>query len=187
MNDSVTMIRENLDNIPSFILPSGYSIKWYEHGDEKVWEEIQSASDRYNKITSDLYHIEFGFNEEQLHSRQCYILDHEGIAIGTATAWFDDSNKGLPSGRVHWVAIVPTSQGLGLAKPLMTTICERLKSIGHGRAYLTTSTARIPAINLYLMFGFAPNIVGKKDLEAWQRIQNQLKYPPRMASGAAAC
>jgi GNAT superfamily N-acetyltransferase len=176
------MIRDNLDNLPQFTTPPGYAIRWYERGDEKAWRDIQAASDRYNTITQDLYRTEFGYNDEQLHGRQCYVVDDKGIAVGTATAWYDDSYKELSYGRIHWVAILPTKQGLGLAKPLMTTVCERPKSLGHRRAYLTTSTARIPAINLYLKFGFAPDVISQKDVEIWQGIQNQLKYSLRLTA-----
>ena len=38
----VKMIRENLDNIPEYSLPSGYSIRWYRRGYEKHWQAVQS-------------------------------------------------------------------------------------------------------------------------------------------------
>ncbi len=174
MNDLVSMVREDLYNIPAFTLPPGYSIRWYGQGDEKAWVEIQAASDRFNTITPELYRGQFGTDVPELHRRQCFILDHQGMAIGTATAWFDENYRGRPFGRVHWVAIIPSSQGRGLAKPLMTTVCERLASLGHSRAYLTTSTARIPALNLYLRFGFVPEIKSESDRQAWQAVQDRL-------------
>jgi GNAT superfamily N-acetyltransferase len=67
-------------------------------------------------------------------------------------------------------------QGKGLANPLMSIICHRLRELGHSRFYLTTSTARIPAINLYLKFGFQPEINSNEDLLAWREISNKLKY-----------
>ncbi len=177
MSDMITMIRKNLDNIPDFTLPTRYTLRWYQHGDNQIWRDIQSPSYEPNQITSELFEREFGFDEKQLRHRQFYILNSNGIAIGTATAWFNDDYNGLPYGRIHWVAIVPSSHGLGLAKPLMTIACERLKSLGHERAYLTTSTSRIPAVNLYLKFGFTPEIASKEDWEAWRLVQDQIKYP----------
>ncbi len=176
MNDEVTMVRENLDNIPHFVLPLGFAIRWYEPGDDKTWTEIQSRADKYNDITQDLFGKAFGFDEQQLRDRQCYVVDQNGIAVGTATAWYDDYH-GTNFGRIHWVAIVPESQGLGLAKPMMSAVCERLLALGHSQAYLTTSTARIPAINLYLKFGFVPKVTDPRERQAWQEIRAQLKYP----------
>ena len=68
----------------------------------------------------------------------------EHAANGTTTAWYNEDYRGLPFGRVHWVAIVPEMQGRGLAKPIMSAVCHRLRELGHGRAYLTTTTVRIP-------------------------------------------
>lgn len=168
------MIRENLDEIASFELPPSFSIKWYEPGDEKPWVEIQKRADQYNTITLELFEREFNRDTESLAQRQCFLIDKRGTAIGTATAWFDNNHNGLPYGRLHWVAIVPEFQGQGLAKPLLTTVCQRLRELGHKRAYLTTSPVRIPAINLYLEFGFAPEIKDIHDSEVWDDIQRRM-------------
>ena len=172
--ESVTMIRENFDEITCFELPPSFSINWYEPGQEKSWVEIQRSADQYNTITLELFDREFNRNTESLAQRQCFLIDMHGTAIGTGTAWFDNHN-GLPYGRLHWVAIVPKMQGLGLAKPLLTTLCQRLRELGHRRAYLTTSPERIPAINLYLEFGFAPEIKDIHDSEVWDDIQNNIR------------
>lgn len=77
--------------------------------------------------------------------------------------------------RVHWVAIAPCAQGRGLAKPLMTNICRRLRDLGHQRAYLTTAPERIVAINLYLKFGFVPVFKGETERAVWQEIQREIE------------
>ena len=72
------------------------------------------------------------------------------------------------------MAIIPSMQGRGLAKPLLTVVCNRLRDLHHQRAYLITGTARIPAIKLYLKFGFVPDIQSEQDAEAWRSIQAKL-------------
>ncbi|MCD6291766.1 MAG: GNAT family N-acetyltransferase [Anaerolineae bacterium] len=176
-NISINMVREHLDDIPDYPPPPGYLIHWYEPGDEKHWLNIHLVADKYSTITPELYVREFGRDPQLLHKRQFFLLSPTGAAIGTATAWFDDDYQGLPYGRVHWVAIVPEMQGRGLGKVLMTTVCKRLRALGHDRAYLVTSTARIPAINLYLQFGFMPHIRSEEDLRVWQALRPRLKGP----------
>jgi GNAT superfamily N-acetyltransferase len=179
-NHSISMIRENLDEIPRFDVPPSFSIKWYEPGDEKRWVEIQKSADHYNTITPELFDREFNKDTQSLAQRQCYLIDIHGIPIGTATAWFDNDHNGLPYGRLHWVAIAPKLQGQGLAKPLLTAVCQRLRELGHTRAYLTTSSERIPAINLYLGFGFAPEIKDLHDSEVWDDVQRRIRMKKRL-------
>jgi GNAT superfamily N-acetyltransferase len=170
------MVREHLNNIPHYPLPAGYSLWAYQPGDERRWVRIQALADRYNEITPALFVREFGRDPAELAARQLFLCDPTGGAIGTATAWHGKLISDQPIGRIHWVAIVPDRQGQGLAKPLIAATCWRLRELGHARAYLTTSTARVPAINLYLRFGFQPVVGSLEARRAWQVIQPQLKY-----------
>jgi len=166
-NLSIKMARDNLESIPEFALPQSYSLRWYEPGDEAVWMRIQLRADTLNQITAELFEQQFGSDNALLAMRQCYLMNAEGAEIGTATAWFKNDFEGRNFGRVHWVAIVPEYQGRGLAKPLMTAICRRLCELGHARAYLSTSSARVKAIRLYLRFGFKPLIRSVEEREVW--------------------
>lgn len=177
-NMPVSMVRDDLDDIPYFELPSNYALKWYELGDEKAWISIHERSDSFNDFSVELFVREFEERPEDLPRRQCFILDESGTPIGTGTAWFNENyNNWGTIGRLHWIAIVPERQGVGLAKPLLTILCRRLKELGHQKAYLTTSTVRIPAINLYLKYGFKPEIQAENDEIAWSQIKSLLKYP----------
>ena len=172
----IRMIRDNLDNIPDYSLLAGYSIRWYEPGYEKYWQAVQLLADVYTRVTPDLFEKEFGTDTQLLSERQCFLCDSKENIIGTASAWLDDQGKKSP-GRIHWVAIIPQEQGRGLAKPLLTKVCNRLKELGHSRTHLTTQSVRIPAINLYAKFGFAPVIDSDRDREIWEKLQKHIKYP----------
>jgi GNAT superfamily N-acetyltransferase len=176
-NRLVTMVREHLENIPVFLLPPAYTLRPFQPGDEQLWLKIQSAADRYNSITLELFAREFGGDQDRLATRQLYLCDSDQGAIGTATAWFNKSYQGRPYGRVHWVAILPEHQGLGLAKPLMSVTLQRMSKLGHERAYLTTSSARIAAINLYLQFGFVTQPQSSDERIIWHRILEGNKEP----------
>lgn len=177
------MIRESPGGLPIYAVPASFSLKWYQPGDEKLWLDIQARADEYNDITPQLFENQFAGDVAALAERQCFLLNAEDQAIGTATAWFDHNYDGQGAGRVHWVAIVPQMQGRGLAKPLMTAVCCRLRDLGHERAYLTTALERIPAISLYLKFGFVPVLKSELDSTVWQEVQQRLKCPPLRLTG----
>jgi GNAT superfamily N-acetyltransferase len=169
----VLMVRENLENIPEFALPAGFSFRWYQPGDEAIWLQVDTLANPDSPLTPDFFNQCFGSDPGVLTRRQCYLLNPTGQAIGTATAWFDDDFEGARFGRVHYVAIVPEYQGRGLSKPLMTITCRRLRQLGHDRAYLATFTARIPAINLYRQFGFVPLIRNAEEAAAWHAVRER--------------
>lgn len=174
-NIRVLLVREHWDHLAEYSLPPGWAIRWFEPGDETVWGRIQTAADHFNAITPDLFTRQFGNDQAMLARRQCYLLETGGAAIGTGTAWFNDNFQGKPYGRVHWVALLPEFQGLGLAKPLMTMLCGRLRELGHERAYLTTSTSRIPAIKLYRHFGFVPFIRSAYEADIWRELDQLME------------
>jgi len=206
-NLPLKMARANLENLPEFALPAGFSLRWYQPGDESHWRHIHLAAERFIEITPELFNDRFGANTNLLPERQCYVLEPRGEVIGTGTAWFGGpfplprgggegqgegeqvettkhptpniehrtSNAPLTLigtlwGRVHWMAMLPEVQGRGLGKALLTAICQRLRELGHERAYLHTSAARLPAIRLYLKFGFEPVIRNDGEAAAWEKI-----------------
>ena len=180
-NVRIRMVREDLEDVPEFGLPAGFSFRWYDSGDEKVWLKIQKSADSYNAITPEWFDWEFGLDHEPLRRRQCFLLNHTKKPVGTATAWFDEDFEGASIGRVHWVAVVPEYQRRGLGKALMTQICRCLKEKGHEKSYLMTSSGRLPAIKLYLRFGFQPLIRTADDRAAWQALDECLQLSPAAA------
>ena len=167
------MVRDDLENIPRFDLPPNYSLRTYRPGDEKNWTTIHQQADELNAITPQSFSEQFGSDLSLLADRQFYLTNGSGDAAGTGTAWFNKDFQDGKYGRVHWLAILPELQGQGLARPLMTWICGRLKELGHERACLTTSSERVKAIRLYLRFGFKPWFAGPEDQEAWEAMRRQ--------------
>ncbi len=162
-NEFVRMERDTLEEIPCHPLPSGFSAKWYEPGDEQLWIDVHLKAEKYQESKEAVYVGEFGTDTETLRRRQLFLLDDRGNPVDTATAWFDDDYHGHRHGRVHWVAVVPEYQGRGLSKPLVSLVLARLVELGHDRAYLRTTTARLHAIYLYVKFGFVPSLRTPED------------------------
>jgi hypothetical protein len=55
MNHRLTMVRDDLENIPRFDLPPNYSVRTYTPGDEKNWTTIHLQADELNAITPQLF------------------------------------------------------------------------------------------------------------------------------------
>lgn len=173
----IFMIRPNLDDIPVFNLPKPFKLRNYHKGDEENWFQIYKAADHYNKIYSAMFKEYFGADEVKLGRRQFYICNEDDQTIATATSWYNEDYHGESIGRVHWVAVHPDYQGLGLAKPLISNVLNRFKELGHKKCYLRTLSVRTPAICLYLSFGFRPDIRTVKDKEIWRKIGQRLNHP----------
>ena len=41
MKTKIIMTIDNLENIPYYKLPEGYSFRYFEKGDENIWSEIE--------------------------------------------------------------------------------------------------------------------------------------------------
>jgi GNAT superfamily N-acetyltransferase len=172
--ESVSMVRVSGEQFPQFALPSGFSVTWYRPGCEAWWHDVQLRSDKLTSITRDTFGKYFGEALHELPRRQCFLLEPAGHPIGTATAWFDHNYHGQSWGRLHWVAILPKWQGRGLGKALMSAVCARLHDLHPERSFLRTAPQRLPAIHLYLQFGFEPEIRSPEDRLVWEDILAQL-------------
>lgn len=170
-NKHVSLIRKDLKAIPEYSFPAYVKKRLFVPGDEKLWIKIQSVSDKYNTFDMQRFRNAFVNDYESIAQRQYYLFK-EKQPIGTATAWYADNKKDGPYGLVHWFAIMPEFQGRGLAKPLMSLLLDHMRQLGHVRAKINTNTVRIPAINLYLKFGFRPVIRNSDDYAAWQIVKS---------------
>jgi GNAT superfamily N-acetyltransferase len=176
----IFMIRRSVDGVPQFDFPDGFVAAFYRPGDKSIWLDIHHQCydpEGRIKITPETFDQNFGTNHHVLAQRQLYVFDITGRAVGSTTAWFNDNYRGEKFGQIHWVAIVPDCQGKGLAKPMMTAAMNRFKELGHTRVYLGTQTTRIPAIQLYLKFGFDPDIRTDEDKENWGLLKGIISNP----------
>lgn len=175
-NVDVNMLHRDLRRAPSFPLPHGYRMRPYRPGDLDTWLWIQAA-DPFFVPTAETFAASMPGDDAYLGSRVLFLLDPAGAAIGTITAWSSAKLTGEEIGQIHWVALVPTARGRGLGKPLLSTACAALRERGYSRAFLETNTRRVPALNLYLQFGFEPLLRDEGEQAAWRAIAPHLRSP----------
>jgi len=173
---SVNMIRADLKNIPQVEFPEGFSIRPMRVDEGAVWVDIHRDAENYLEVTPDMFMREFGGDPEAVPQRCFLIVNARGAAAGTISAWYDRDFRGRDYGRIHWVAVRPAYQRRGLAKAGLSFAMNRLAE-WHERAVLTTQTARLAAIRLYLDFGFVPDLVPSGAVEAWREVRTKLDHP----------
>ncbi len=150
----VFMAATRLTDIPRLEFPSGMHVRSYRPGDAATWTRIHEETAFYGVLPVGLHEREFGTDEAALAERQLFVVDSEGRDIATATAWFNDPEHGLPGGRLHWVAVVPDAQRMGVALALVGAVAARFEALGETAAYLTTDGHNARAIALYGRLGF---------------------------------
>lgn len=168
------MVRKSLKGLPDYPLPDGFRIRLFEKGDQNTWVRIHQETEGYHTVDPDLFTREFGKDLSKLQQRQFFIIDKNGIPIGTASAWDDNELAGRGFGRIHWVAIVPDYQGKGLAKALTSRVCHRFHELGHKQALVTTENFRLNAIHIYRKFGFEPFPRNEAEKEFWEQYTREL-------------
>jgi beta-glucuronidase len=171
----VRMVRSHMRDIPQASFPIGFSIRTMRPDEGPLWTDVQRDAERMFSISDDLFDREFGHDPQGI-ARRCFLIVNEhGAAVGTLSAWYSRDEEGKESGQIHWVAVRPAYQGKGLARAGLAYAMNKLAE-WHGSAWLGTSTSRLPALKLYLDFGFGPLIRSDADLFAWRRVREKLRH-----------
>jgi beta-glucuronidase len=170
------MIRPHLQDIPQVAFPEGFAIRPMRLDEGGVWLDIQRDAEPYFPVADDLFVREFGRDPQATQWRSFLVIDGKGVAVGTISAWYDRDHRGSDDGMIHWVAIRPAYQGLGLGKAALAYALQELAE-RHDRAYLGTQSRRLPAIHMYLNFGFLPDLGSAEAIAGWREVKAQLSHP----------
>lgn len=177
----VKMERLDLAGIPMLAFPEGFGIRSLLPGEGALWRDIQRDTERLFAIEDDLFERQFGSDPEAQAHRCFFMTNERGAAVGTISAWYSRDEAGVDWGQVHWFAIRPAYQGRGLARPALAHALHMLAQ-WHDRAWLGTSSQRLPALKLYLDFGFVPRRDTPRAEEAWAQVRARLPHPALGAS-----
>jgi GNAT superfamily N-acetyltransferase len=170
------MIRSHLDDIPQMDFPTGFSIRPVQIAEGLIWTDIVLGAEQWLDLSNDLFAKEFGHDLQSVPQRCFFISDEKNTPIGTISSWYRQDYRKLDYGLIHWVYIRPSYQGKGLSKPALSFALQKL-ALWHERALLGTQAKRLPAINLYLNFGFVPDLTEPGAREDWHLLREQLQHP----------
>ncbi len=170
------MIRPTLDEIPQMPFPDGYGIRPMRLDEAGLWVDIQRDAEPYFDVQPEWFEQQFGSDLAAVPCRCYLVVNAKGVAVGTVSAWYKDDYHGETWGQVHWLAVRPAYQRLGLARAALAYCLSQLAR-WHDRAFLGTQSARIGAVRLYLEMGFVPDLDHPGAREAWLAIRDQVGYP----------
>jgi beta-glucuronidase len=173
---SLHMVRPNLDDIPHAPFPKGFGIRPMRLGEGAMWVDIERDAEPYYPIADDLFAREFGRDPQATQWRSFLVVNDKGVAVGTVSAWYNRDYHGQDHGVIHWIAIRPAYQGLGLGKAALAYALHQLNK-WHERCYLITQSRRLPAIHMYLNFGFLPELAVPGAEVGWREVKAQLQHP----------
>ena len=172
----VYMIRPHLADIPYFPFPDGFGIRSMRLDEGALWVDIQRDAEPYFSMGAGAFWQEFGYDLQATQWRSYIVTDAKGLGIGVISAWYNQEFKGGRWGQIHWVALRPAYWGKSLAKPMMSYTLTQMAQ-WHDRAFLGTQTKRLPAIKLYLGFGFVPDLDPPGAVKAWREVAARLRHP----------
>jgi ribosomal protein S18 acetylase RimI-like enzyme len=165
---NILMERKKGKPLFRYELPEGFRFVLFRPGDEKAWAEIETSVLEFDKEDDALYYFRESYMTymDELLKRCLFIEDAEGKKVATLTVWWTyTGNRRDPW--IHWVAVRPEYQGLGLGKALVSKGMKHLVEMeGDRNVYLHTQTWSYRAIGIYRKAGF--EITKKKGLGGYK-------------------
>ena len=172
----VKMIRDHLSDIPQVGFPEGFKIRPMRLDEGGLWTDIWRDADSRADFSPQMFHNEFGHDLQATQWRSFIVTNPRGVAVATISAWYHRTFKGQDYGQIHWVAVRRDYWGRGLGKAMLTHALNQMAQ-WHDRAFLETQSKRIPAIKIYLDFGFIPDLDAPNAGDAWQNVKDNLDHP----------
>lgn len=162
------MRKASLDDLPELSvrighLPDGITLHTHINGEEAGWEALLEKS----------FGSYFNYNDcmkncPSYNPDSVFYLNRNGIDVAVAAAVV---NNDFPNeGWLHFVAVDPAAQGLGLSKHVVMAVLYSFYAHGIKSVVLSTDDFRIPAIKTYLRLGFKPIMSHESHEERWREV-----------------
>lgn len=154
----VIMKKTDVHSYPEYRLSNGFSFVSYTPSREYEWCQIQTRAGLTENVRKarEIFAQKFKPYTELLAEHCIFIVDDKNRAVASAALW-PGKHFGTEHWRIHWVAVDPDYQGMGMGKALMTCLMDIFNSGDHGDwLYVTSQSWNYCAINIYYHFGFRP-------------------------------
>ncbi|WP_271754428.1 GNAT family N-acetyltransferase [Cohnella sp. JJ-181] len=152
---NVIMKRQAGRPFPQAELPEGYAIVRYTPGSERQWAEIEASVDEFGSVEEAARYFQKRYLPlaGELEKRLLFVENAQGESVGTIMCWWDDT-AGRRDPSIHWFAVKPEYQGIGLGKALVSACLSVMIELeGDRDIYLHTQTWSYKAVRLYGRFG----------------------------------
>lgn len=152
----VLMHRKAGTCFPQAVLPENYRFVLFKPGDEKHWAEIETSVGEFECAGDALKYFQRDYLAylPELERRCLFIENDNGDKVGTLTIWWCYTGVRRDPW-LHWIAVRPGYQGMGLGKSIVFEGMKRLMEIeGDRDVYLHTQTWSYKAVNIYQKAGF---------------------------------
>jgi len=138
----VLMRRDKGIPISVYNLPEGFRFSAFHSGDEKAWAKIETSVLEFSDELDALIYFQKEYLPyiSELEKRCLFIENDKNEKIATSTAWWGYSGIRRDPW-LHWVAVKPQYQGLGLGKSIISRIIQLMIEMeGDRELYLHTQT-----------------------------------------------
>lgn len=155
--------------VPEPALPRGYSFTSYRPGRCTDWARIETSVGEFDteEAAAEYFRLLFLAYPRMAEERVLFVLNPEGVAVATASAWFG-YNDGRTVPMLHWVAAHLSEQGNGLGTAVSSRALQLVNDEGSD-VWLTTQTWSHVAIRIYDSLGFR---LCKKDRIAYDAVDD---------------
>lgn len=148
---------DRLDDLVVPVLPEGFSFRMFVPGDEVAWAHLEVLVGEFSCFSDALEYFSGTFLAHRglLCDRVCFIVNDMGEIVATTSAWFKvDGRERFPL--IHWVAVDPSYQGLGLGRAIVLFALSRFPVVEpDGKfVFLHTHTWAWKAVCMYQKLGF---------------------------------
>ncbi len=162
------MRNHDLSQLPMPEVPSGYTLRNWQAGDEVALAGLLGEAFAPSVWTAERV-LETLPWCEGIRSESIFILlGPGGDVAGTATAW--DNPKWPQDGYLHYVAVSSAHRGRNLGTVVSLAALDYMRSRGRRRAVIETDDFRLAALETYFRLGFVPIADDAEMVERWRSV-----------------